>query len=118
LKFEIWNLESTIDLPEKNPSRYAVPKNFPYLSAIQIWFMFDGPDYPKSLDEELFNRWLENGRQAKLGYSHLLIVWDEYESKYRPAYVESRKEIEEYKKGLSRERFIAAYDLYSESRTV
>lgn len=78
--------------------------------------MFDGPDFPNSLDEEVFNRWLENGRLAKIGYNYLLIVWDEYDSSYRPVYVACRDEIETYTLSYSRERFIAAYDLYSESR--
>jgi hypothetical protein len=80
--------------------------------------MFESPDYPKSLDEEVFNLWLENGRQAKVGYSYLLVLWDEYESAYQPAYVAHREEIKTYKTSRSRERFIAAYDLYSESRIV
>jgi hypothetical protein len=80
--------------------------------------MFDGPDFQKSLDEEVFNRWLENGRLNKMGYKYLLIVWDEYESGYQPVYAEHRDEIAVYKKSSSRERLIAAYDLYSESRIV
>ena len=78
--------------------------------------MFDGPDYPKPLDEEIFNRWLENGRLSRIGYSYLLIVWDDYESAYQPIYLTHRDEIKTYKTSRSRERFIAAYDLYSESR--
>jgi len=81
--------------------------------------MFDGSDFPKSLDEEVFNTWLENGRQSKIGYSYLLIIWDEYESTYRPTYVENRDDIdtyERYKASTGREALVAAYDLYSESR--
>ncbi|MBT1708850.1 hypothetical protein KK062_11485 [Fulvivirgaceae bacterium PWU5] len=81
--------------------------------------MFEGSDFPKSLDEETFNLWLENGRQSKIGYSHLLIVWDEYDSTYHPLYVESREEIEGYQKNnqsTGRESLVAVYDLYSESR--
>ena len=78
--------------------------------------MFEGPDYPKALDEETFNQWLEKGRSSKIGYSHLLIVWDDYESAYRPFYVGHRDEIKTYQTHGSRERFVAAYDLYSESR--
>ena len=82
----------------------------------RIVIMFDGPDFPKSLDEETFNVWLENGRLAKIGYHYLVIVWDEYESGYRPVYLTDRGEIENYKASVGGERFIAAYDLYSESR--
>jgi hypothetical protein len=83
--------------------------------------MFEGPNSPKSLDEELFNVWLENGRLSKRRYSYLLIVWDEYESKYQPYYAEHREEIDEYetyKKSTGRESLVAAYDLYSESRII
>jgi hypothetical protein len=81
--------------------------------------MFEGSDFPKSLDEETFNLWLENGRQSKIGYNYLLIVWDEYEAAYRPVYVEPREEIGSYQKyneSTGRESLVAAYDLYSESR--
>lgn len=81
--------------------------------------MFDGPDFPKSLDEELFNTWLEKGRSGKIGYKYLLVVWDEYESDYLPVYVENRdeiKKVEKYGTSTVRESLIAAYDLYSESR--
>jgi hypothetical protein len=79
--------------------------------------MFEGRDYPKSLDEEVFNLWLEKGRNSKVGYHYLLIVWDDYESAYQPVYVGHRDEIQAYRTS-SRERFVAAYDLYSESRIV
>jgi hypothetical protein len=29
--------------------------------------MFSGPDFPKSLDEEVFGSWLEKGRLSKIG---------------------------------------------------
>lgn len=80
--------------------------------------MFEGRDFPKPLDEEAFNLWLEKGRQSKIGYSHLVIVWDDYESAYQPIYVARRDEIETYRMPRNREQFIAAYDLYSESRIV
>ena len=78
--------------------------------------MFEGREFPKPLDEEVFNQWLEKGRSSRIGYSHLLIVWDDYESAYQPIYVSHRDEIQTYKTAGSRERFVAAYDLYSESR--
>lgn len=83
--------------------------------------MFDGADFPKSLDEELFNTWLENGRESSLSYHYMLIIWDELEAHYQPVYVESREELNDYAKQKvlnSRESFVAAYDLYSESRVV
>jgi hypothetical protein len=78
--------------------------------------MFEGPGFPKSLDEEVFKRWLENGRQSKLGYQYLLVVWDEYEASYQPLYVETRDEMVKHTKSGIGEKLIAAYDLYSESK--
>ena len=83
--------------------------------------MFDNADFPKALDEELFDSWLENGRQSKLSYSYLLIIWDELESDYQPVYVESRAELNKYtkyNKSIGRESLVAGYDLYSESRII
>lgn len=81
--------------------------------------MFNGPDFPKPLDEGVFSVWLENGRLGKIGYKYLLIIWDEYDSLYRPVYVERRDEIagySPYKSSVGYESLVAAYDLYSESR--
>jgi hypothetical protein len=81
--------------------------------------MFDGSDFPKSLNEEDFDLWLENGRQSKIRYNYLLIIWDTYESKYLPVYAEHRDEIgeyETYQTSTGRESLVAAYDLYSETR--
>jgi hypothetical protein len=81
--------------------------------------MFDGPDFPKSLDENTFNRWLEKGRQSRMGYNYLLVVWDHYQSIYQPVYIENRNEINQYEMyntSTGREGLVAAYDLYSESR--
>jgi len=83
--------------------------------------MFNGRGFPKSLEENVFNTWLENGRLNKMGYKYLLIVWDEYESDYRPFYAEHRDEIgkyEVYGASTGRESLVAAYDLYSESRII
>ncbi|MEQ9440031.1 MAG: hypothetical protein RIG62_13330 [Cyclobacteriaceae bacterium] len=83
--------------------------------------MFDSSKYPKSLDEETFDDWLESGRSSLLGYSHLLIIWNEFEVAYQPVYVEHRDKIQEYEHyqtATGRETLIAAYDLYSESRVV
>jgi hypothetical protein len=80
--------------------------------------MFEGPDFQKALDEEVFNRWLANGRLSNLGYKYLLIVWDDYDSDYHPIYLSHRDEVNAYRTPRSRERFIAAYDLYSESKII
>lgn len=81
--------------------------------------MFNGPDFPTSLDEEVFNEWIEKGKLSKLGYQYLLVLWDEFESAYKPHYVQERNEIdhyERYKSSTGHESLVAAYDLYSESR--
>ena len=81
--------------------------------------MFDSPDYPTSLDENLFDAWLEKGRESKIPFAYLLIIWDEIERKYDPLYVETRDEIAEYPRyGQSPENrlLVAAYDLYSGGR--
>lgn len=81
--------------------------------------MFEAPDYPKSIKEELFESWLEEGRASKISYNFLLIVWNVYDEKYNPVYVESREEIKSYElypEAKGSEALIAVYDLYSESR--
>ncbi len=83
--------------------------------------MFDSSEFPEPLDEMLFDSWLDDGRQSKMGYHYLLIVWNELERKYQPVYLEERAKIQEYERypGVTgREGLIAAYDLYSESRIV
>lgn len=83
--------------------------------------MFDGRQFKKSLDEQVFNSWLEKGRQSRMGYKYLLVIWDEFESNFRPAYTEHRSEIgnyEQYPSSVGRESLVAAYDLYSESRVI
>ena len=81
--------------------------------------MFDGPDYPKSLEEDQFDSWLEQGRGSKLGYHYLLIIWDSLEEKYQPLYSEDRPNpstYERYGEAIGQESLVAIYDLYSESR--
>lgn len=81
--------------------------------------MFDDPDYPKSITEEEFESWLEEGRASKISYHFLLIVWNVYDEKYNPVFIENRDEIanyELYPDARGSEALIAVYDLYSESR--
>lgn len=83
--------------------------------------MFDSPEYPDSLEESIFESWLEEGRSKKISYAYLLIVWDEIESKYIPVYAEDRNGIQSYEKygdSPARQVLVAAYDLYSESKVV
>lgn len=81
--------------------------------------MFNGPDYPQSLDEAQFDSWLEKGRESKISYNYLLIIWDAFETKYLPVYVEDRSKLtayDAYCESVSNESLVAVYDLYSESR--
>ncbi|ADR20370.1 hypothetical protein MATR_20110 [Marivirga tractuosa] len=81
--------------------------------------MFEGYDFPKSLDEEKFEAWLQSGRNSKIGYKYMLIIWDNYDDDYQAVYVEERESIqryERYESSTGRESLVAAYDLYSESR--
>lgn len=81
--------------------------------------MFDSPDFPQSLEEREFESWLERGRESKISYSYLLVIWDELEGKYSPEFVENRSEINRYERygdSPDRQSLVAAYDLYSESR--
>ncbi len=83
--------------------------------------MFEGASFPKSLDEQLFENWLENGRQSRIPYAYLLIIWDDIEGEYQPVYIETREEIDGYDRYTNtpgRQLLVAAYDLYSESRIV
>jgi len=81
--------------------------------------MFEGPDYPQGLNEEVFESWLENGRESKIGYIFMLIVWNVFDQKLQPVYVETREEMQKYElypEAKGSEALIAAYDLYSEGR--
>ncbi|GAB4107741.1 hypothetical protein GCM10028791_01880 [Echinicola sediminis] len=81
--------------------------------------MFESSDYPKPLDEELFETWLEEGRAKKISYNYLLIIWNAYEEKYQPVYVEERPEIngfQQYPHHSGEEGLVAVYDLFSGSR--
>ncbi|MCH7403568.1 hypothetical protein ACFOUP_13170 [Belliella kenyensis] len=83
--------------------------------------MFDGPDYPASLHEDVFEEWLEKGRESKIPFAYLLIIWDEIESKYSPYYSELKSEIYKYARygqAPDHQLLVAAYDLYSESRVL
>ena len=81
--------------------------------------MFNGPDFPLALEEDVFDEWLEAGRMHKISYHYLLIIWDAYEQKYIPAYAEKRDDAyryEKYGEAIGQESLVAVYDLYSESR--
>jgi len=81
--------------------------------------MFEGRDYPKSLDESQFEIWLEEGRENPINYEYMLVIWDEFESTYKAEYVENRAALSSiaiFGVDIAQETVIAVYDLYSESR--
>ncbi|OEK06706.1 hypothetical protein [Roseivirga misakiensis] len=83
--------------------------------------MFDGPDYRKSLDEDVFDEWLEAGRSSKLNSEFMLVVWDDQDQNYYPEYVRDRAAIETsgleyYGQTNDIRSVVAIYHLYSESR--
>ncbi|MFY0593307.1 hypothetical protein [Roseivirga sp.] len=83
--------------------------------------MFDGPDYRKALDEDVFDRWLEEGRSSKLNSEFMLIVWDDQDQVYHPEYVSDRAAIEasglgHYGQTNDLRSIVAVYNLFSESR--
>lgn len=81
--------------------------------------MFDSREYPKALDEALFEQWLEEGRESKMSYEYMLVVWDDLESDYHAEYVENRTQISKYPfwgEASGHSSIIAVYDLFSEAR--
>ncbi|MDN3670786.1 hypothetical protein QWY93_15805 [Echinicola jeungdonensis] len=95
---------------------------FPELSLMLYLFnMFESPDYPKPLDEALFENWLEQGHDKKICYNYLLIIWDVLDQEYKPAYIEELQELESYERypnNYGQEGLVAVFDLYSASRLV
>lgn len=81
--------------------------------------MFDSREYPKSLDEQQFEQWLEDGRESKMRYEYMLVVWDDLEGDYHPEYVEKRELINKHPfwgNATGHSTTVAVYDLYSEAR--
>lgn len=79
--------------------------------------MFETLDFGKSLDENLFDSWLEKGRNSRLGYQYLFIIWDTLEEEFKPLYSETREQLDDLINPVaSSEILVAAYDLYSESK--
>ncbi len=98
----------------------ALMHNLPINNINHLPFnMFDGSSFPQPLEEDIFELWLEKGRESKIGYHYLLVVWDAFDEVYLPVYAEKREtmhEYEPYQSSTGRESLVAAYNLYSESR--
>ena len=70
------------------------------------------------LSEDRFDEWLIAGRASKIRYAYMIVLWDESEREYRPIYLPDRNALESYdvnSAGVG-DVFIAAYDLYTESK--
>ncbi|WP_372530118.1 hypothetical protein [Ekhidna sp.] len=82
--------------------------------------MFENLKFLLPLEETRFEEWLEAGRKSKLSYTLLVVLWDEMEKDYRPVYLTDRNDLEKYQddRGNISDVFVAAYDLYSESKIV
>ncbi|MFT7149850.1 MAG: hypothetical protein ACI82Q_001710 [Nonlabens sp.] len=76
--------------------------------------MFDGLGFSKSLDEDIFDQWLVNGRESKINYEFMLVIWEEGEQDYCPVYLERREEISEHQG--THAIIVAAYHLFSETK--
>lgn len=83
--------------------------------------MFDSPEFPQSLEEDVFDAWLEKGRESPIAYEFMLVIWDEAEDCYYPAYAENRQDVLEKNPGFWGESVrhastVAVYDLFSEAK--
>ncbi len=80
--------------------------------------MFENLDFKNSLDEDRFENWLVEGRASKIRFNYLVILWDEIEKDYRAVYLMERSELASYNVDARHvgDVFVAAYDLYSESK--
>lgn len=82
--------------------------------------MFENLKFLNALEEDRFEEWMEDGRESKLSFTLLVVLWDEMEKDYRPVYLIDRSDLEKYQndRGNISDVFVAAYDLYSESKIV
>ncbi|MCR9249291.1 MAG: hypothetical protein NXI20_02670 [bacterium] len=70
----------------------------------------------KSLDESVFDQWLEDGKNRMLGEQYMLVIWNELELEFSPMYVVNKSDINTSLSASIHERILGAYDLYSGSR--
>lgn len=82
--------------------------------------MFENLHFQSSLEEDRFDEWLADGRESKIRYDYLVVLWDEIEKDYRPVYLSERSDLEKYKEDRNNisDVFVAAYDLYTESKVL
>lgn len=81
--------------------------------------MFETLGFPKGLDESVFQKWLDKGRNSPLSVNYLIVKWNEMEEEFEPQYLEHKEQIKELsseQKNYTNEKIVAVYDIYSESR--
>ncbi len=81
--------------------------------------MFENLNFSKSLSEDLFESWMEKGRESAIGYNYLIVMWNAYEEEYNPVYIEDREGLQKYSHQdvlTISETIVAMYDLFSGTR--
>ncbi len=79
--------------------------------------MFETQNFKNTLEEDIFDTWLQKGRESRMGYQYMLIVWLVMEEEYKPIYLVNKKDIDQVVDVSNiTEVPVAAYDLYSESK--
>ncbi len=78
--------------------------------------MFGSMGFGKELDETIFEEWLEKGRNQLVGYKIMAISWETIEEEFQHNYFFDKDQLNDFVHEQGTSVFIAAYDLYSESR--
>lgn len=68
-----------------------------------------------ALSEDQFEEWLEKGRNHKMGYHFMMLIWNALDKSYFVKYLTDRDDIQNFRPE-AQEEIVAIYDLYSESR--
>lgn len=78
--------------------------------------MFGSRGFGKELDETIFEEWLEKGRNQLVGYKIMAVSWETTDEEFQHNYFFDKEQLNDFVNENSTSVFIAAYDLYSESR--
>jgi len=78
--------------------------------------MFGSMGFRKELDESIFEEWLEKGRNQLVGYKIMAVSWETIEEEFQHNYFFDKEQLNDFVNEKGTSVFIAAYDLYSESR--
>ncbi|SNT26796.1 hypothetical protein SAMN05421640_3056 [Ekhidna lutea] len=82
--------------------------------------MFENLNFDEPLDENRFDQWFDEGRESKIRFEYLVVLWDEMEKDYRPVFLAERAKLKKYVDDPANvgDVFVAAYDLYTESKVM